>query len=278
MYEGKVIGRIMGFRYRLRHIDWLTPTKAAFILLVLGIIVIVGGYVNQYPEGFNPDTAITDFYANLGTELLSIAVTVLVVDALGARREANLEKHRLMREMSSPDNGIALLAVREMRAHGYLGDGSLRHADLMGANLQGAELYSADLCGAALHSANLMRADLLGADLRRAILWNANLRGARLDQADLSGADLIWSNLEGARVTRDQLKMAGRLRGATLPDGSRYDGRFQLQRDISQARTDGVAIDDPEALARWYAMPYDEFVRSLDLRRDRPELTDWECR
>lgn len=275
MYEEKVIGRIMGFRYRLRHIDWLTPGKAAVVLLVLGFIVIVVGYINQHPEGFNLDTAITDFYANLGTELLSIAVTVLVIDALGAQREANLEKRRLIREMGSTDNGIALRAVREIRAHGYLVDGSLRHADLMRANLQGAKLYSADLRGAALHNANLTRADLLGADLRRAILWGANLRDTRLDLADLGGANMIWSNLEGAAVTRDQLKMASNLRGAILPDGSRYDGGFQLEGDISQARTDGIDIDDPEALARWYAMPCDEFVRSLDLRRDRPELTDW---
>jgi hypothetical protein len=275
MYEEKMAGRIMGFRYRLRHIDWLPPGNAAFVLLVLGVIVIVAGYGNQHPEGLDLKTVITDFYTNVGTELLSIAVTVLVIDALGARREASAERRRLVREMGSFDNGIALRAIREIRAHGYHADGSLHHADLMRANLQGAELWSADLRGASFHHANLAGADLLGADLRRSVLWRANLRGTHLDEADLREANLIWSDLREARVTRDQLAMADSLRGAVLPDGSRYDGRFRLKGDISQAKMDGIDTDDPGAMAKWYAVPYNEFVRSLDLRKDRPELTDW---
>jgi len=39
--------------------------------------------------------------------------------------------------MGSTDNGIALRAVRELRAHGWLEDESLRGADIIGANLQG---------------------------------------------------------------------------------------------------------------------------------------------
>ena len=275
MYEEKMAGRIMGGRYRLRHIDWLTSGKAAIVLLVLGAIVIVAGYSSQHPEGFELKTAIADFYANLGTELFSIVVTVLIIDALNARREEKRERHRLIREMGSGDNGIALRAVREIRANGYHVDGSLHYANLMGANLQQAELWSSDLLGASTHNANLAGADLRWADLRRTVFWHTNLRGAHLDEANLRRADLIYANLQGATVTRDQLAMADRLRGAILPNGSCYDGALKLKGDITDAQRDGIDVNDPEAMARWYAVPYDEFVRSHDLRKNRSELADW---
>lgn len=256
-------------------LDRLTPRMAAFGLLLVGFAILILGYKYQHPEGLSWSALTSDLYANVGTDFVSIAITVLGIDALNQRREARLEKRRLIREMGSRDNGIALRAVQELREYGYLSDGSLHSAWLMRANLEAAELYSADIRGAALHSANLRGAELIGANLSRAALWRTNLAEADLIDADLSDANFKYANLEGARVTRNQLEKAYSLRGTVLPNGRIYDGSFRLKGDISEAQKDGIDMSDPVALAKWYAMPRDEFWRSMDLRKDRPELTDW---
>lgn len=128
-----------------------------------------------------------------------------------------------------------------------LAGADLTQADLSGADLSVADLQSASLCQSVLEKtkllwAGLQGADLSGADLREADLTGANLRGARLDHANLQGAnlgavnlkkaDLFGANLTGARNLRDEeLAKVQRLHDATLPDGSRYDGRFNLQGD-----------------------------------------------
>ncbi len=276
MYEDRVLGRILGVRYRLRHISLLTPRGAAIMILVLGIIVVVAGYAIQHPDGFSLKALVTDFYANAGTTLIGIAATVLIIDALNKRRDTKSEQRRLVREMGSSDNGIALRAVREIMAHGYHWDGLLRSASFERADLRGADLLSADMSGSMFHHADLTGAQLFGADLRRAVFWHSKLIGANLREADLDGASFVWADLRGARVTRKQLATASCLRGAILPDGSCYDGSFMLKGDMRDAQTVGVDTNDPVAMAKWYAMSYEEFVRSLDLQKDRPEITDWE--
>jgi hypothetical protein len=263
---------------KMALLDCITPRTAAFGLLVAGIAILILGYRCQHPEGFNWSALTSDLYANVGVDFVSIAITVLGIDALNQRREARMEKRRLVREMGSRDNGVALRAVQELREYGYLSDGSLHSVWLMGANLEGAELYSADIRGAALHSANLRGAELIGANLSRAALWQTNLADAGLVDANLSDANFKYANLEHARVTRNQLEKSYSLRGTVLPNGKVYDGSFQLKGDLDEAKKDGIDIDDPAALAKWYAIPWDVFWRSMDLRKERPEFTDWDRR
>lgn len=256
--------------------DHTTSRVAAFALLFsILFVALILGYSFQHPGGFSWRTLISDLYANLATELMSIAVTVFIIDALNQRRQARLEKERLIREMASSDNGIALRAARELGQQGNLTNGSLRSVWLDGANLEGAQLLSADLHGVSLRSAKLRGAELTGASLSRAALWKTDLRNATLVGADLGNANLKYANLEDARVTRDQLRRAYSLRGSVLPDGTVYDGRFQLDGDIREAILDGVNMDDATALSKWYSMPWDEFWRSMDLRNHRPEYDDW---
>jgi uncharacterized protein YjbI with pentapeptide repeats len=109
------------------------------------------------------------------------------------------------------------------------------------------------------------------ADLRWADLSMANLEGARLNRADLHRADLSEADLEGAFMTKTnlqgarnlteaQLAQASRLRGATLPDGSLYDGRFNLAGDIKDARTLHIDIDDPQAMADFYGVLPEDYL------------------
>ena len=82
---------------------------------------------------------------------------------------------------------------------------SLRGADLSDAYLSD----SRDLSGA-----NLVGADLSGADLN----------GAELSDANLSGVYLGDANLRGAKgVTNEQLAAARSLKGATMPNGQKYE-------------------------------------------------------
>lgn len=149
----------------------------------------------------------------------------------------------------------------EMMSGGLLRGVDLSEVNLQRARLAEADLHAADLSGASLpaanlHRANLSDANLQQADIQGADLLDANLQGANLHRANLRGANLQGANLEGAQFTTDrQLSQALKLWRATLPDGSRYDGRFDLAADGQEARGHGVDSYDPALMARWYAYP-----------------------
>lgn len=84
---------------------------------------------------------------------------------------------------------------------------NLRLELLNGANLSGAHLIGANLSGAELARADLKNANLTGADLRCRLL-NADLRGANLSGAKVLGTDLIEDGVD--------------LRGAIMPNGSKF--------------------------------------------------------
>ena len=141
---------------------------------------------------------------------------------------------QLIRKFRNPDNKLVLQAIEELRARGWLDDGSLRQSELRCVHLQGADLCAADLQGVNLRQANLQEANLSMADLRHADLGKANLKWADLSRANLEGADLFRANLEGARnVTEDQLASVARLNGAILPDGTLYNEQMDFQKEDS---------------------------------------------
>lgn len=113
--------------------------------------------------------------------------------------------------------------------------GSLRGADLIGADLASTRLRSADLSGADLAWACLIGADLSGANLRGANFCDANLRSANLRGATLTDADLSGATLLGANLSR------ARLAGATLI-GAIFFRATLTDTDLSGARlSEGVA-------------------------------------
>ncbi len=248
----------------------LNVEMLGIMLAALGLIIVVIGHLNQY-GGFDPAALLRDFYANLGAELASIAVTVLIIDRLHARRERESRSERLVWELSSKDNRTALYAAEMLRADDLLADGTLRHADLKYANLADALLPGADLHAAYFSFAILAGADLRGADLSEAILRESTLQNALLIDADLSGAKLlnaeltganlhgvtlVGANLSGARLdgvrglTDAALLAADRMAGAVLPTGKIYDGRFNLPGDMAL-----FDPNDEEAAAAFYGVP-----------------------
>jgi uncharacterized protein YjbI with pentapeptide repeats len=100
--------------------------------------------------------------------------------------------------------------------------------------------------------------DFAGANLERAILsgvfYEVSFRAINFQGVSLRGASLINVDFQNARNLSDaQLQQAVRLRGSTLPDGTRYDNRFNLPGDREDAPHAGVNPDDPVAMARFCA-------------------------
>jgi len=174
--------------------------------LIAGTLIGVYGLSQLYSESWIFDNIIRDFYANASTELISIAITVIIIDYLNKLRQDKQFKDQLIRDMGGLSNEFALRAVRELAHHKWLYDGSLRGAELERANLQGAILGGANLTGANLKGANLSGTTLKGANLSVANLWRANLRGAYLERVDLRSANLDGVDLRSANLWRPYLE------------------------------------------------------------------------
>ncbi len=172
-------------------------------------------------------------------------------------------KMELVNKIYMLENKSTLQAVEELRVRGWLTDGSLRGTALCQAQLGNADLMGADLRGADLHQANLEFADLRKSKLNAAKLNRASLFRANFDQADLTFADLYKANLRGAQnLTEQQLSGAHQLLGAIMPDGTTYDGRFNLPGDLARARWAKVDTDDPASMAEFYGVTLEAYLRA----------------
>jgi uncharacterized protein YjbI with pentapeptide repeats len=269
--------RYWNFKIKLPNLALTVPLIGALVLLTIGIYFLVVGFHTLHPD--QPITFYTllpDFYSNVSTTLIGISFTVLIIDWLNRIRDARLEKIRLLRDIGCGDHGIALRAVIEITEKNLHRNGFLRHRIFQGAKLAGAELINADLSYSMFHYSDFTGVCLAGTKLKMTCFWHAKLCGVDFVYADLTDADFVYADLTDARVTVQQLQLAYRLQGARLPNGKIYDGRFNLPGDIQDAQVSGVDVNNPTAMANWYAMPYEQFMNSADLREDKPEITDWD--
>lgn len=170
------------------------------------------------------------FLQELVPEFFGIVFTVLILENLARVREKRQLTEQLIRRMQSRFNPTALSAIEELRVYGKLQDGTVRHRNLRGSNWQNANLYEADLTGC---------------DLTNAILKQA---------------DFVYANLTGAKVTEEQLVYTDNLCGATMPDGSRYDGRYVLPGDLNWAKRKGVNLNSPEEMAAFYGVSVEQYM------------------
>lgn len=203
-----------------RENEWLYFVVGLMVGLLLWPLVFV----------WLSPVAIPEFLTNLVPEAVGITFTVLIINRLDAVRENRLIRERLTRQMHSYYNPTALQAVEELRLLGYLSDGTLHGVDLRGADLRSANLYQADL------------------------------RGANLKNTKLENADLYEANLEGATITDEQLAWTWTMRGATMPDGTRYDGRFNLPHDKELCDKWGHTWGDPASMAQYYGVSEEKFL------------------
>lgn len=158
-----------------------------FLALVLvGIGILIGGLLFSSDSGY---------VTNLYTELISIAVTIGILDFIYERRRKNeLEaeyKQRLLREARSSINVIALRALEQIHERDWLkGKNSiLAGKDLSGANWENAVLVEA----------NLSRTILTFTNMKNACLHSCDLSNAQLNLANLENAKLMYSNLRASK-------------------------------------------------------------------------------
>jgi len=131
---------------RFRRLD--TIYKGAIGLGVAAVLVAIIGHVDQH-AGLDLRELFHDFYSNIGTELLSIVLTVFIVERAIRRHEEKERtepglKARLIAQLDSRGSDEIKRAVAE-----------LRQASLRGADLRGAQLSKARLQSAILYEANL---------------------------------------------------------------------------------------------------------------------------
>jgi len=218
-------------------------------ILLLAVLLLVFSFYSTWLETigngstrFNIFVFLRSYSVNFGPEAAGIALTVLILDFLNERRsryhaDAQL-KEQLIREMQSRHAPTAVSAVEKLRVHGWLEDGSLRGVDLSGARLRSANLYRTDLSG-------------------------ANLGGTQLQ-----GSSLRYVNLTNARnVTDVQLIQVQALMRAIMPDGTVYDGRYNLPRDISHAKARNFDVNDPHSMATYLRTSPEAYVQGQEWAR-----------
>jgi uncharacterized protein YjbI with pentapeptide repeats len=226
----------------------LTLQQLGIVFGMVAFFVVVLGYLNQYMNLWSNVGWLTnifgDFYANVSSELISIVITVLVLERLNARRASQERKLALFRQAKSRSNDAALEALDQILhdnlwdafreyyrdengtvnlngvrwegtelEHVNLKDTSLKYANLEGtnlsnSNLEGANLYRANLKGTNLPNSRLKGADLSYANLKDVNLEYANLESANLADANLKGADLSNAHLENAKLRQANLQGA----------------------------------------------------------------------
>lgn len=170
------------------------------------------------------------FLENLVPEFIGIIFTVLIIDSLDRRRENTLIREQLIRQLHSYYNPVALQSIEELRVLGYLSDGSLNGLDLRGSDWREANLYEAVL---------------IGADLRNASLHHA---------------DFARANLKDAQVTEEQLVTTKILWLCIMPDGSLYDGRYNLPHDFTVAARKNFDVNRPESMAEYYNVTTEQYL------------------
>lgn len=237
------------------------------------LLVLIGVWIGTNLFAPAEDTG---YFTNVYTEVLSIFVTVFILDRLAQRREdRNREidlKEQLVRDASSLVNDVALNAVHQIRKRGWLvGDkGILRgenlaNADLHGARLQRANLQTAKLDFANLrrvnfNDANLVHADMVRSDIGEATLRETDFQGANLSYANIVGATLVGANLNNATCLQSNLQGAHLweanlegtyLKGANLQNARLYQPNMEdiklwrpnfLDGDLESAKFDESTI------------------------------------
>lgn len=269
------------------------PGRAvAYALILISVLAVL------FKVG-RDDIARDDYSLNLYTELLgvivSVVITVFVIDELNRRRDDRRRKEelkeRLLREAKSPEPTIARNAFHEMTERELIyGEESI----LRGANLKGASPVDVDLTGATMDGVNLEMtnfsncsfkyANLEGAKLRSADLTHSHFDTANLENADMEGARLAHANLVDAYLSGANLLNA-KANGAylflvpsesegeaepslteyeqmTLPDGSLASKNTEMSRFTDEKQPDFWRSEDPASPA--YRGHYE---RRLAMRR-----------
>ena len=250
-------------------------TENRTLYQILGGVALIAGGVILGAIMFSGDAG---YPTNLFTEILSLGVTVFVLNLLAKRREDSVLKGRLLQQLGSSFNFVALTALEEIQYRGWLQDGSLAGTNLSQADLRGADFSKANLTHVAFASRRYGHAQLdantrlpdetfwqenydmhyldrftdpdhpqywRGFGLREANLTRRNFAGANLRGADMYQCNLWGANLEGANLRQVVLHHArlrqAKLSGADLIQGE-LDHADMRQADLRNANLAGADL------------------------------------
>lgn len=179
----------------------------------LGIVILAIGFLLG-ATWFEGDDNGLSYVTNLYTELISIGVTVVILDRLNQWRDDRRLKHNLLEDLKSASVAPAVNSLDRLRRENWLDENGLVGKDLQRANWEGAYIGGLNFENAYMRNINLKsvtsrdgkknqpvnfkNANLQEALLQNAILNGANLSGAILNSANLSGAKLNNANLTNA--------------------------------------------------------------------------------
>jgi hypothetical protein len=255
------------------RIEWL-----AYTLMASAIVLGIAGFgVKTFCTSNSWTDLVSDFYSNVVTDLLGMGFVILVIDRLYQERNDERERKMLISQLASPFNVLARDAARILRDKGWHKD--LGEISLYRANLEGAELYDFVLPGANMTYADLKDANLNGTTLDDAIFSSATLEGVRLHRTGLRNATItsaesdkllfkdakfFETDLTGAKFLgtfagimtespHPHLQVAYSLRGSIMPNGERYDGRYNLSGDLAVASYNRDT-NDPLAMSDFYGV------------------------
>lgn len=218
-----------------------------------------------------------DYLMSLFTNVLSIFVTVFILDELNRWRQHKQEQNRLIREFGGQSNETAKRAIDELREQEWAtGEKSLLQArNFRYSNWLGLDLWNVNLRGALLRHSNmahtvLWHTDLRGADLRGANLEHAKMAEVILDPdtvlpdgthwteaVDLNqftdpthknfwhGYNLNAKNLQGNQMSGFNLKRAA-MRSSDLTNANLQDAKLNLAilflADLTGANMEGAKL------------------------------------
>ncbi|GAB5492103.1 MAG: hypothetical protein Phog2KO_23180 [Phototrophicaceae bacterium] len=191
------------------------------LLPIILIVSLIMGVISAYDSmGFDW----RNFLGGISIELIGGVITFYLIDNF-VMKNADETSHRksLISQLENRNTGIVQRAVQELRAYGWLQDGSL-----------------------------------YGWFIQR-----ANFDGIHLEDANVNGLGLFRCSLKDVRITEEQLAQLNDLRLTHMPDGNLYDGRFCLSGDIEWARTKyGIdfMVARIETLAEYYEVSTEDFI------------------
>lgn len=231
--------------------DWRKPSSdpvraAGYLALGLGIFIAILGSFDLLPFS---KQIIDNFYSNTVSELISISITILIIERLDELRSEQRKRIEIIEQMGSKVRTIALEASRLAKKYDLsLRGANLREAALIRVDLDGADLREADLGRANLTGANLVKANLKGANLEGATLKDAHMMFIILEDAtlknpngEIKGANLEGANLEQAKLRQSDLSKAN-LITANLKHSDASDAKF-IQTNLERANLERANLE-----------------------------------
>lgn len=303
------------WRYFIRKpkeiIIGILSSKIILIVLIFPTAYLANWFyksvISKYPNLDN----------NIAAEVIGILITVLIIDFLYDTKRQYELKERLLIEIRSTDNGTASRAALLLESNGWLHDGTLENKDLMNANLSNfnpnkypvfkrtnltkanfsySTFLSADFSYSAsspllqgyaylgplfhdgeFYSCRFNDSKLSGADFSNAVLTNSSFRNAILNNAYFINSTCYRVDFTDAIIRFEQLSLCNSLMGATLPDGTKYNGCLNLPGDLEviDSKTSrnnfsyiaslyGISVDEYIDGQRWFVDHIDKWIDSVN--------------